>query len=54
MAVFAVFAVTVGSLLLAREVYRATGPHPQIAFFVRRAKFYANSLLRQRFKRSRH
>ena len=53
-AVFAVFAVTVGSLLAAREVYRATGPHPQLAYVVRRAKFYANSLLRQRFKRARH
>jgi len=48
-----VFAVTVGGLLGAREIYRATGPHPEVIVFVRRVKFYANSLLRQgRLKRS--
>ena len=51
--VTAVFAVTIGSLLGAREIYRATGPHPEVVVFVRRVKFYANSLLRQgRLKRS--
>ena len=50
--VTAVFAVTVGGLLGAREIYRATGPHPQVITFMRRLKFYANSLLRQgRLKR---
>jgi hypothetical protein len=45
------FVVAVGSLLAAREIYRATGPHPHVVAFVRRVKFYANSLLRQgRFK----
>jgi hypothetical protein len=49
-----VFAVTVGGLFGIRELYRATGPHPEVVVFVRRVKFYANSLLRQgRLKRSR-
>jgi hypothetical protein len=52
LAVTLVFGVTVGSLLAAREVYRATGPHPRIAAFVRRVQAHANSLLRlRRFKR---
>jgi hypothetical protein len=51
--VTAVFVATVGSLLGVREIYRATGPHPELIVFVRRVKFYANSLLRQgRLKRS--
>ncbi len=46
-----VFVVSVASLLAAREIYRATGPHPHVVALVRRMKFYANSLLRQgRFK----
>ena len=52
--VAAVFSLTVGSLLGVREIYRATGPHPEIAVFVRRVKYYANGLLRQgRLKRHR-
>jgi hypothetical protein len=50
--VLAVFVATVGSLLGVREIYRATGPHPEVVVFMRRVKFYANSLLRQRLKRS--
>ena len=42
-----VFAVAVSGVLLLREVYRATAPHPQVTTFLRRAKLYANSLLRQ-------
>ena len=47
-----VFGVTIGSLLAAREVYRATGPHPHIAAFIRRVQSHANGLLRfRRFRR---
>jgi hypothetical protein len=48
-----VFAGSFAGLLGASELYRATGPHPQLVVFIRRVKFYANSLLRQgRLRRS--
>ena len=47
-----VFVVTVGGLFAAREIYRATGPHPHVETVIRRSKFYANSLLRHRLRRA--
>jgi hypothetical protein len=47
-----VFVVASGGVFAARELYRATAPHPHIESFLRRTKYYANSLLRQgRLKR---
>jgi len=47
----AVFLASLGVAFGAVEVYRATGPHPQVATFLRHAKYYANALLRHRFRR---
>jgi hypothetical protein len=46
-AVVALFAVAAGAVFGAREVYRATAPHPQLSYLFRRVKYYANALLRQ-------
>jgi hypothetical protein len=47
-----VFALASGGIFAARELYRATAPHPHIEQLLRRTKYYANSLLRQgRLKR---
>jgi hypothetical protein len=48
-----VFVGSFGGLLGAREVYHATGPHPEVTLFVRRVKLLANRLLRQRLKQQR-
>ena len=42
-----VFVISSGGVFAARELYRATAPHPHIETFLRRTKYYANSLLRQ-------
>ena len=46
-----VFTGSVGGLFGAREIYHATGPHPEVTLLVRRLKSYANRLLRQRIRR---
>jgi len=46
-----VFAGSLGGLLGAAQIYRATGPHPEGTLFIRRVKRYANSLLRQGLRR---
>jgi hypothetical protein len=46
-----VFVGSLGGLLGAVQVYRATGPHPEGTLFIRRVKRYANSLLRHGFRR---
>jgi hypothetical protein len=46
----AVFVGSLGGLLGAVGVYRATGPHPEITLVIRRVKRYANSLLRHRLR----
>ena len=51
LAALLVFTGSVGALFGAREVFRATGPHPEVTLFVRRLKSYANRLLRQRVRR---
>ena len=45
-----VFVATLAGAFGAVEVYRATGPHPEVATFLRHAKYYANGLLRHRFR----
>src|SRR5207249_5499704 len=46
-----VFAGSLGGLLGAAQIYRATGPHPDGTLFIRRIKRYANMLLRHGFRR---
>ena len=42
-----------GVFVVARAVYKATGPHPQVTVFLRRVKSYANALLHHRVRRRR-
>ena len=51
LAAAAVFLASLGGAFGAVELDRATGPQPEVATFPRRAKYYANGLLRHRFGR---
>lgn len=47
LAVVIIFTGSLVGLVAAREVFHATGPHPEVTLLVRRVKGYANRLLRQ-------
>ena len=49
--VILVFLASVGALLVMRMIYRATGPHPEVRYLIRRLRFHANSLFRRRLSR---
>jgi len=51
LAAVVVFGTSAGVLLLARWVYRVTGPHPEITLLVRSVKAFARRLL-PRIRRS--
>ncbi len=41
----AVFAAAIFALMAARQVYRLTGPHPQMTVFIRKLKHHARWLI---------
>ncbi len=51
LAAFAVFGVTAAFLLIARWLYRVTGPHPEVTLLLRRVKALSKRLL-PRIRRS--
>jgi len=42
------FVASLGGLASAARIYRATGPHPNLGWVMRRLRFYSNALMRYR------